>query len=105
MTRCATLVCLAARTSLAAGDPKPESARSRSALHSLPVSLADLPSGTRDAVSRVMKDPTVTAVCPAEEFVAHSDVYQWLLDNPDRTAAAWRKLGVEAVEIKALKNG
>jgi hypothetical protein len=29
----------------------------------------------------------------------------WLLNHPDRTAAAWRKLGVGAVEIKTLKDG
>src|SRR5205085_12035396 len=26
-------------------------------------------------------------------------------DHPDRTAAAWRKLGIDAVEIKMLKDG
>ena len=41
----------------------------------------------------------------AQEFVAHSDTYLWLLDHPDRTAAAWRKRGVPAVEINQLKDG
>ena len=41
----------------------------------------------------------------AEEFVAHPDMYLWLLDHPDRAAAAWRKLGVAAVDIKPLKDG
>ncbi len=71
----------------------------------LPVALEDLPSSTRTALNKVMKSPTVTAICPAEEFVAHPDTYQWLLDHPDRTAAAWRKLGVDAVQIKMTKDG
>jgi hypothetical protein len=71
----------------------------------LPVPLEDMPAVTRTALSKVMKDPTLTAVSPVEEFVAHPDTYVWLLDRPDRTAAAWRKLGVGAVEIKTLKDG
>ena len=71
----------------------------------LPVALEEMPSSIRDTLAKVMKSPTVTAVSPAEEFVGHPDMYQWLLDHPDRTAAAWRKLGVEAVEIKTLKDG
>jgi hypothetical protein len=71
----------------------------------LPVALEEIPSGPREKLTKVMKSPTVSAVGPAEEFVAHPDMYQWLLDHPDRTAAAWRKLGVEAVEIKMLKDG
>lgn len=71
----------------------------------LPVPLDEMPSGTRDSMSKVMKSPTFSAVGPAEEFVAHPDMYQWLLDHPDRTAAAWRKLGIDAVEIKMLKDG
>jgi hypothetical protein len=71
----------------------------------LPVALEDLPSSTRESVSKVMKSPTISAIGPAEEFIAHPDMYQWLLDHPDRTAGAWRKLGVDAVEIKTLKDG
>jgi hypothetical protein len=64
-----------------------------------------MPAPTRDALTKVMKDPTITAVSPPEEFVAQPDMYQWLLDHPDRTAGAWRKMGVAAVEIKPLKDG
>ena len=64
-----------------------------------------MPAVTRDALTKVMKDPTITAVSDPDEFVAHPDMYQWLLDNPDRTAAGWRKLGVGAIEIKRLKDG
>jgi len=71
----------------------------------LPVALEEIPSGTRDSMSKVMKSPTISALGPMEEFVANTDMYTWLLDHPDRTAAAWRKLGVEAVDIKVLKDG
>jgi hypothetical protein len=88
-----------------AAEPRSESGKSRVGNLPLPVPLEEMPASTRDTLSKVMKSPTVTATCPPEEFVAHSDVYTWLLDNPDRTAAAWRKLGVEAIEIKTSKDG
>lgn len=91
----------------AAADPKPESATygARTTNLPLPVSLETLPAVTRDALTKVMKSPTITALAPAEEFVAHSDMYHWLLDHPDRTSQAWRKLGVTAAELKPLKDG
>jgi hypothetical protein len=84
---------------------EPKSERGKSPSLPLPVRLEDMPAQTRDALTKVMKDPTVTSICKVEEFIAHPDTYHWLLDNPDRTATAWRKLGVGAVEIKTLKDG
>ena len=78
---------------------------SRTTALPLPVALEAMPAVTRDALSKVMKAPTITAVSDPDEFVAHPDTYQWLLDNPDRTATGWRKLGVGAIEIKRLKDG
>ena len=71
----------------------------------LPVALEAMPAATRDALMPVLKDPTITAVSKADDFVAHADMYQWLLDHPDRTSQAWRKLGIGAVEIKQLRDG
>jgi hypothetical protein len=71
----------------------------------LPVPLEKMPEVTRDTLSKVMSAPTINAKSDTSEFVAQSDMYQWLLDHPDRTAAAWRRLGVGAVEIKQLKDG
>lgn len=102
MTRLAAVACLAALAPLSSPAAEPKAARGTLPL---PVALEDLPAATRDSLTKVMKDPTLKALGPAEEFVAHADVYQWLLDHPDRTAAAWRNLGVDAVEIKALKDG
>ena len=64
-----------------------------------------MPAVTREALAKVMKDPTLTAISTPEQFIAHPDMYQWLLDHPDRAAAAWRKLGVAAIDIKPLKDG
>ena len=104
MTRAAALLFAACLACPASGQTTAEAHRTPGTL-SLPVPLDRLPAPTREVLGRVMKSPTVTAVSKAQEFVAHPDVYQWLLDHPDRTAAAWRKLGVEAIEIKALKDG
>ncbi len=70
-----------------------------------PVAMDKLPAATRDALLKVMKAPTVTALGQADEFTAHNDVYQWLLDHPDRTAVAWRRLGIEAMDIKPTRDG
>jgi hypothetical protein len=104
MTRAIALLCLAAAVAPACAEPRAEKAKAAGRLP-LPVALEAMPAATRDALSKVMKDPTLTAVSPAEEFVAQPDMYQWLLDHPDRTAGAWRKMGVAAVEIKPLKDG
>ncbi|WP_020471570.1 hypothetical protein [Zavarzinella formosa] len=93
--------------SVAVAEPRVESSSYGARLTSLPlpVALESLPGVTREAITKVMKSPTITAVAPSEEFVSHSDMYQWLLDHPDRTSQAWRKLGVGAAEIKTLKDG
>lgn len=104
MSRLFVLFCLVAVAAPASAQSRAERPRALGTLP-LPVALEAMPTPTRDALTRVMKEPTLTAVSPAEEFVGHPDVYQWLLDHPDRTAKAWRKLGVEAVEIRPLKDG
>jgi hypothetical protein len=104
MTRAFVLICLVAVAAPVCADPRPDRSKVTTTLP-LPVALADMPAATREALTKVMKDPTLTTVSPPEEFVAHPDMYQWLLDHPDRAAAAWRKLGVAAVEIKPLKDG
>jgi hypothetical protein len=103
MFRTIVPVCAAALACLSSTSFGAEPAKSTNL--PLPVAMEELPSGTRDMLAKVMKSPTLSAVGPAEEFVAHPDMYQWLLDHPDRTAAAWRKLGVDAVQIKMLKDG
>jgi hypothetical protein len=103
MNHAIVLLCAAILACPAIAEPRTEKSRPTSL--PLPVPLEEMPAITRDALSKVMKNPTVTAVCPVEQFVAHPDQYQWVLDHPDRTAVAWRKLGVGAIEIKTLKDG
>jgi hypothetical protein len=104
MIRAVVLLCLVIAVAPARAEPRAEKGKVSTTL-SLPVALESMPAQTRDALTKVMKDPTLSAVSPVDEFVAHPDMYQWLLDHPDRAAGAWRKMGVAAVDIKPLKDG
>lgn len=53
----------------------------------------------RDAVSKVMKSPTLSTYATESEFKAFIAVYTWMVDNPDRVSAAWQRLEVPCVEI------
>ena len=70
------------------------------------VALADVVAADyREAVLKVVAKPTVSTRATAEEFVGTPAVYTWLLDHPDRTSLAWRRLKVPCVEIMDLGNG
>jgi len=71
--------------------------------HLAPVPLDVLPANLRDTVAKVVRDPTLAAHGPAEEFPAGP--YDWLLDHPDRAATAWRRLGVPCVGIANRGDG
>jgi hypothetical protein len=62
-----------------------------------PVPLDVVPANLRDPIAKVVRDPTLAAHGPADEFAAGP--YEWLLDHPDRVAVAWRRLGVPCVNI------
>lgn len=68
-----------------------------------PVPLDGLPANLRDPIARVVRDPTLCAHAPAEEFAGAT--YDWLLDHPDRVATAWRRLGVPCVGIANKGDG
>jgi hypothetical protein len=53
----------------------------------------------RDAVRRIVEQPTLSASAPSEDFGGPPAVYQWLLDHPDRAAKAWRRLGSPCLDI------
>src|SRR5437868_4955038 len=76
------------------GPPRPRLA---------PVPLDVLPANLRDPIAKVVRDPTLAAHGPAEEFAAGP--YDWLLDHPDRVAAAWRRVGVPCVGITNKGDG
>ena len=59
----------------------------------------------REQVAQVIKAPTLAAKGTDDEFVAHPQVYDWLVDHPDRTAVAWQRMDVPCVDITALGKG
>jgi hypothetical protein len=101
---CFTCLAIPAQDLFAQSRTSPKSSKPDTTL-ALPVPWESIPAVTRDALSKVMKSPTLTTVSTADEFIAHTDMYQWLLDHPDRTSQAWKKLGVAAVDITQLKDG
>jgi hypothetical protein len=64
-----------------------------------PLPLDELPPTLRDSVRRIMEQPSLRASGPAEDFNGRANLYQWLLDHPDRAAQAWRRLGAPCMEI------
>ncbi len=79
----------------------PSAARSHAKL----VPLEELPPAVRANVSRVIEHPTLFTRGPSEEFTGSPDLYQWLLDHPDRAAMAWRRLGAQCMDITDRGNG
>lgn len=47
----------------------------------------------------VVEHPTLYCQGPSEVFVGRPMLYYWLLDHPDRGAAAWRRLGAPCLGI------
>lgn len=69
----------------------------------LPMSVPDLVQPAfREAVSRVMRQPTITARNTSGEVICSPEQYAWLLDHPDRVALAWKRLQVPCVDITEL---
>jgi hypothetical protein len=59
----------------------------------------------RDAVAKVVKNPTVSTKATAPEVVCTVSMYEWLFNHPDRVALAWQRLKVPAVPITDAGNG
>ena len=59
----------------------------------------------RDAVAKVVRNPTITTKATGEEVVCTVEVYEWLYDHPDRVALAWQRLKVPAITIADLGGG
>jgi hypothetical protein len=59
----------------------------------------------RDAVMKVVKQPTISTRATAPEVVCTVSMYEWLFDHPDRVALAWQRLKVPAVPITDVGNG
>src|SRR5688572_30647118 len=93
----AALVLLAALAQSApAADPRPPAT----------VTINDVVAPAfRDAVTQVMRQPTISAKAADDEFAAHVKIYEWLLEHPDRASLAWRRMQIPCVEITDLGNG
>ena len=59
----------------------------------------------RDAVTKVVRQPTVSTRATAPDVVCTVSMYEWLFDHPDRVALAWQRLKVPAVPITDAGNG
>ena len=59
----------------------------------------------RDAVMKVVRQPTIATRATAPDVVCTITMYQWLFDHPDRVAMAWQRLKVPAVPIADAGNG
>lgn len=71
-------------------------------LPSLPGFLDHVALGHREAVSNVVKAPTLTTRATEEAFACSVATYAWMLDNPDRVCLAWQRLDVPCVDITSV---
>ena len=67
--------------------------------------LEQIPKTHRENVAKVMTKPTLSAQYTEDPFEAHSSIYPWLLENPDRVSLAWKRLNVPCVEIGRVGEG
>lgn len=77
--------------------------REPAALHNVP--LQDVPAGSRERIRWLVEHSTLSARGPVEMFRGRMDLYQWLLDHPDRGVGAWRRLGTKCGDITERGNG
>jgi hypothetical protein len=59
----------------------------------------------RDAVMKVVKQPTLSTRATAPDVVCTVSMYEWLFEHPDRVALAWQRMKVPAVPITDAGNG
>ena len=59
----------------------------------------------RDAVMKVVRQPTISTRATALEVVCTVSVYEWLFEHPDRVALAWQRLRVPVLPITDAGNG
>lgn len=67
--------------------------------------LEEMPAEVRESIRKVTEQPTLSTRGPVEDFLGRSVLYQWLLDHPDRAAAAWHRLGAPCLEITDRGSG
>ena len=67
--------------------------------------LQDVPDTYRVRVQRVLDRPALCVRGPSEAFHCSPQVYDWLLDHPDRAYKAWVRLGARCLPIMDRGNG
>jgi hypothetical protein len=105
-----TAVPLVAGTPAHAAEPNPNPAMPAPMLPNsagaVRVNLSDaVAADYRDAVMKVVKNPTISTKATAPEVVCTVSMYEWLFNHPDRVALAWQRLKVPAVPITDAGNG
>jgi hypothetical protein len=69
------------------------------------VPVDSLPPALREKVRKTVTQPTLVTHALPEEFQAAPAMYEWLMEHPDRAAAAWKRLGVECQPINDRGQG
>ncbi|MGL4552546.1 MAG: hypothetical protein ACRC33_15340, partial [Gemmataceae bacterium] len=64
-----------------------------------PVPVDAIAPGLRDKCRSVLDSPSLNAKAPAESFHSATDVYRWLLDNPQTGIKLWRILKAKVSDI------
>lgn len=54
---------------------------------------------SRTEVEEILSHPSLTITSSEESFLVYPEIYDWLLDHPDRASAAWRRMGFPCVPI------
>lgn len=92
-----------ARSSFFLGERRSKTSSRKQTSATLPIT--EMPAGRREAVCKVIDQPTVCTKGPREEFPGRALLYHWMLDHPDRAAQAWLRLGMPCLEICDRGNG
>lgn len=64
-----------------------------------PLPINDIAGVEREKVRQVISQPTFKGRGAGEAFGGRPELYEWLLDHPERALEAWRRLGAVASEI------
>jgi hypothetical protein len=94
-----TLVVLGLGASQASAQNVPGGPNMPFARSTEPLPINDIPAAERDKVRQVVTQPTFKGRGAGEAFGGRPELYDWLLDHPDRALSAWRRLGAVASEI------
>jgi hypothetical protein len=80
-----------------AGTPRASVVDLRGTVNRVP--LEQVTPALRERVRQVLEQPTLYAQGPAELFLGRLELYEWLLDHPDRAARGWQRLGAKCLDI------